>query len=124
MNGVTAALTGRLGAEPEMRYSQDGKPRLSFSVAADENSAATEDRPARETTWVRVTVWGDQAEALGGQLAKGSSVYVEGRLRLDKWTAQDGTPRAGLSLSAWRCDPHGQIGKAAPRREREEVATW
>ena len=37
----------------------------------------------------------------------------------DRWTAKDGTPRAGLSVSAWRVDIHGQLGKSAPKRERE-----
>src|SRR4051794_13929506 len=59
MNGIAAALTGRLGGDPEPRFSQDGKPRLSFSLAVDANTTAIEARPASETQWVRVTCWGD-----------------------------------------------------------------
>ena len=120
MNGIAGALTGRLGGDPDAKYSQDGKLRLSFSVAVDENTTATEDRPSRETQWVRCTVWGEQAEALSEQLHKGSWVYCEGRVRLDKWTDRtSGEPRAGLSLSAWRCEVHAALGKSAPKRERE-----
>ena len=93
-----------------MRYSQDGKPRLSFSAAVDENSSATEERAARETIWVRVTVWGEQAESLAEQLRKGTACYCEGRLRLDRWQDRTtGESRSGLSVSAWRCELHGQI---------------
>jgi single stranded DNA-binding protein len=117
VNGVTCALTGRVGGDPDLAYGRDGRPRLGFSVAVDEHTAATEERPTVETTWVRCTVWGDLAETLAEQLHKGSAVYCEGRLRLDKWLDR-GTdvPRSGLSVSAWRCEVHGAIGKAAPRR--------
>jgi single-strand DNA-binding protein len=121
MNGIACAFTGRLGGDPEWRYSQEGKPRLSFSVAVDHNYTATEDRPAPETTWVRVTVWDDLVITLGEQLHKGSAVYVEGKLRLDRWE-KDGEPRAGLSVSAWRCEVHGALGKSAPKREPAPAA--
>ncbi len=48
---------------------------------------------------------------------KGAEVYAEGRLKLNSWTAQDGTPRSGLNLTAWRLDPVGQIGRRGPRPE-------
>jgi single-stranded DNA-binding protein len=66
-----------------------------------------------------VTVWGDLAAGLAEQLRKGSAVYCEGRVRLDKWTDKTtGEPRSGLSVSAWRCEVHGAIGRNAPNRER------
>jgi single-strand DNA-binding protein len=117
VNGITMAATGRLGQDPEQRYTNSGKALLTFSIAMDESSTATEDRAAPETTWVRVTCWDELAETIGEQVRKGSHVYVEGRLRLDRWTAKDGTPHAGLSVSAWRRDVHGAIGKQAPKGE-------
>jgi single-strand DNA-binding protein len=118
MNGVSAAFTGRLGGVPDLAYTRDGKPRLSFSVAVDEHTTATEEHAA-ETIWVRCTVWGDLAAGLAEQLRKGSAVYCEGRVRLDKWTDKTtGEPRSGLSVSAWRCEVHGAIGRNAPNRER------
>jgi single-strand DNA-binding protein len=123
MNGLTCALTGRLGSDPERKYTTTGKALLAFSIAVDENTTATEDRAAPETTWVRVTLWSDLAEQLGEQLHKGSQVYVEGKLRLDRWTdKRDSTPRAGLSVNAWRCELHGAIGKNALRRRVPEPA--
>jgi single-strand DNA-binding protein len=114
MNGLACAFTGRLGGDPELRYSQGGTAMLQFSVAVDENTSATEERAAAETQWVRCTLWGDQATALGDQLTKGCQVYVEGRLRLNRWTSKSGESRSGLNVSAWRCDIHGQLRKTAP----------
>jgi single-strand DNA-binding protein len=118
VNGLTVGCTGRLGGEAELRYLNSGKALLTFSIAVDQDYTATDDRPAPETLWVKVTAWGELAETLGAQLHKGSAVYVEGRLRLDRWQGKDGEPRCGLSVSAWRVDVHGAIGKQAPRRER------
>jgi single-strand DNA-binding protein len=130
MNGMTAAFTGHVGSEPETRYTSTGKSMLTFSVVVDENSTATEAKPAPAPQWVKVTAWEDKATELDGQLSKGCAVYVEGRLKLDRWTAQDGQQRFGLSLSAWTVQPMGQIGKrrpelvaAAASRGKAE-ATW
>ena len=122
MNGLHCAFTGRIGSDPEKRYTRAGKVMLTFSVAVDENVVATEDRPAREITWVRCTVWDDHAEALEETLTKGRLVYVEGRLRQNTWTAADGTERHGLNVSAWLVQPMGAIGRQAPRRQPVEAA--
>ena len=122
MNGVHTAFTGRVGGEPERRYTRDGKAMLVFSVAVDENPAATEERTASPTQWIRCTAWENRAEELADSLTKGSAVYVEGKLRLNTWTAQDGTERHGLAVSAWTVQPLGVIGRKAPRRERAPEA--
>lgn len=121
MNSIATAFTGRLGQDPESRYSAGGKAMLSFSVAVDQSYVATDDKPPPETTWVRVTCWEELAETLGAQLHKGSAVYCEGRLTHGKWQTREGEPRCGLNVSAWRVEVHGQLGKAAPKRERVEV---
>jgi single-strand DNA-binding protein len=117
MNGLHIACTGRLGGDPEQRYTGMGLPMLTFSMAVDENTTATEDRPAPETLWLRVTCWDQLADSLAEVLQRGMPVYVEGRLRHEKWQGNDGQPRCGLKVSAWRVEVHGQIGKNAPRRE-------
>jgi single-strand DNA-binding protein len=121
MNGVTIACTGRLGGDPESRFTNTGKAMLVFNVAVDENTQATEERAAPETIWLRCTAWDDLAASLAETLRKGSSVYLEGRLRHGKWQGQDGSPRCGLNVSVWRCEVHGAIGKAAPKREAVAV---
>jgi single-strand DNA-binding protein len=116
VNGLHTAFTGRLGADPEMKYTPTGKALLNFSVAVDENSTATEGRAAPETTWVRVTAWDEQAEALGEVLRRGSQVYIEGKLTHGKWQGRDGEPRCGLNLSARKVEVLGAIGRRAPSR--------
>jgi single-strand DNA-binding protein len=114
MNGLHAAFTGRLGGEPEQRYTRTGKALLTFSVAVDENTTDTEDRAAPETHWVRVTAREDLALSLAERLHKGVPVYIGGRLRLDRWTKPDGTERSGLSVSAWTVVPMG-VGRKSTK---------
>jgi len=114
VNGLHCAFTGRLGGEPEQKYTRTGKAMLTFSVAVDENTVESEDRAAPETQWVRATCWEEQALELAEKLHKGTPVYVEGKLRLDRWTAPDGAERSGLSLSAWTVQPMG-VGRKSAR---------
>jgi single-strand DNA-binding protein len=118
MNGIVSAAQGTLPRDAEMRFTQSGLPMLSFSVAVHDAKRAE----GAETEWLKVVVWGELAEQLhaGGALVKGTEVYAEGRLKLDQWTAADGQQRSGLSLSAWKVEPMGQIGRRRPPR-REAV---
>ena len=110
MNGIAAALQGRI-TEPELRYTSGGQAVLQFSVVAIDGHAAA----GAEPEWVKVSVWGERAEELAPSLKKGVEVYLEGRLRLNTWQS-NGEQRSGLALSAWKCEPMGQIGKRAPMR--------
>jgi single stranded DNA-binding protein len=114
MNGLHCAFTGRVGTDPTRRFTMSGKQLLEFRVAVDENQHQTESRPdPPETQWIKVVVWEEAAERLEqeGRLRKGAAAYCEGRLRLERWTKADGTPMAGLSLSAWTVQPMGQLGE-------------
>lgn len=77
-------IIGNLGSNPEMRFTPNGDPVTSFSVATSRKYGEKD-----ETTWFRVTVWGKQAESCGKYLSKGSKVLVEGRLKSNA----DGNPR-------------------------------
>lgn len=122
MNGLHAAFTGRLSRDPESKYTSTGKAMLTLSVAVDENTRQTEQRPDVETTWCRVVCWEELADQLVAQLRKGSRVYVEGKLKLDRWVAQDGQQRSGLACSAWTVQPLGQIGWQRPQQQRKDGA--
>jgi single-strand DNA-binding protein len=117
LNGLHIACTGRLGGDPEQKYTRDGRLMLTFSLAVDEHTTATEDRPAPETLWLRCTAWEPQAEALAEVLRKGVPVYVEGTLRHGTWQTPAGEPRCGLNVSCRLVQPLGQIGRRAPRRD-------
>ena len=123
MNGLHCAATGVVSFDPELKYTQAGKTLLVFNMRVDQGYSATEGKAAPEPIYLRVTAWDDTAEALADTLKKGSSVYVAGKLRLDKWQDKTtGEPKSGLSVSAWRVDQHARIGKDAPPREQSPEA--
>ena len=94
-------IIGNLGRDPEMRYTPDGSPVTSFSVATSRRYGEKD-----ETTWFRVTVWNKQAENCNQYLHKGSKVLVEGRLRPDAngspsvFQRRDGSWGASFDLTA------------------------
>ena len=94
-------LVGNLGRDPELRYTPQGTPVCSFSLATNERR---KDRATGEnndiTTWFRVTLWGRQAETASQYLSRGRPVYIEGRLRVEEWTDRDGKQRHTLEVNA------------------------
>lgn len=82
-------IIGRLGRDPEMRFTPSGAAITTFSVATDRQWMEG-DQVKKETTWFRVTTWNKQAESCNNYLQKGKMVMVEGRLSVDPKT---GGPR-------------------------------
>lgn len=102
-------IVGNLGRDPEMRYTGDGTPVTSFSVATNRRWTGSDGSQQEETTWFRVSAWRRQAETAAQYLSKGRQVMVEGRLRVDPetggpriWTGNDGQPRASFEINAFR----------------------
>ena len=100
-------IVGRLGRDPEMRFTPNGQAVTSFSVATDNIRNDASGKPIKETVWFRVSAWGKQAESCNNYLTKGKLVLVEGRLTADQktggpriWTGQDGTNKASFEISA------------------------
>ncbi len=83
-------LIGRLGRDPEMRYTPTGKPVTSFSVATNRTWVTADGERREATEWFNVVAWRELAEICHQYLAKGSKVYVEGRLQTRSWESQDG----------------------------------
>lgn len=94
-----AFIIGRLGKDPEIRYSADGRPVATFSVATDE-SYTTNGQRVEKTEWHRVVVWGKQADFCGKYLAKGRLVYVEGKLQTREWTDTHGVKKYTTEIIA------------------------
>jgi len=132
-------IVGNLGQDPDMRYMPDGQAVTSLSVASNRRwPDRTTGEMQEEVTWVRVSVWGKQAEAANQYLSKGRKVLVEGRLRPDPdtggprlWTRQDGTVGASFEMVADRVvfldsgngangNGNGR-GAAEPAYEEDEV---
>lgn len=93
-------LIGNLGRDPELRYTPQGTPVCSFTVATNEKRKDRAGEAQDFTTWFRVTLWGRQAETASQYLTKGRPVYIEGRLRLEEWTDRDGKQRFTLEVHA------------------------
>lgn len=93
-------LVGNLGRDPELRYTPQGTPVCSFTMATNEKRKGAGGDQQDITTWFRVTIWGQRAEVASKYLTKGSPVYIEGRLRLEEWTDRDGKTRQTLDVQA------------------------
>lgn len=93
-------LVGNLGRDPELRYTPQGTPVCSFTMATNERRKDKNGEMQDHTTWFRVTLWGRQAETASQYLTKGRPVYIEGRLRVEEWTDRDGKPRYTLEVHA------------------------
>ena len=95
-------LIGNVGVDPEMRFTPNGIPVTSFSVATNRFYTSPEGDRREETTWFRVVTFRKQAESCSQFLTKGQRVYVEGRLRTREWEGQDGQKRTTIEVIADR----------------------
>lgn len=75
-----AILIGRLGQDPELRYTAGGKAVCSFSLATSERWTGQDGQKQESTTWHNIVSWGRQAEVMKEYLTKGQQVYIEGRI--------------------------------------------
>ncbi len=87
-------LIGNLGADPEVRYTQNNTAIANLSIATSETWKDKQTgEPREQTEWHRCVAYRRLAEIAGEYLKKGSKVYVEGRLQTRKWQGQDGVER-------------------------------
>jgi len=93
-------LVGNLGKDPDFRYTPQGNPVCTMSLATNERRKDKSGEFQDVTTWFRVTLWGKQAETAQKFLTKGSPIYIEGRLRIEEWTDRDGKNRFTLEVQA------------------------
>lgn len=83
-------IIGNVGTDPEMRFTPNGNPVTSFSVATNRTYSTQDGTKKEETEWFSVVAWNKLAETCNQFLGKGRRVYVEGRLRTRSWEGQDG----------------------------------
>lgn len=95
-------IIGRLGRDPELRYTQSGSAVASLNVATDESYTDRDGNKVDRTEWHRVSVFQRQAETCANYLAKGSLVFVEGSLQTRKWQDQQGQDRYTTEIKADR----------------------
>jgi len=90
---------GNLGGDPEMRFTQTGKPVTTFNVAVNDY-AQKDGGQTKETAWYKVTTWDRRAESCNTALVKGSRVLVEGRPRYRTWEDQSGQKHQSVEVTA------------------------
>ncbi len=101
MRGLNQSMViGNLGAEPEMRYTGDGKAVTTFSVASNRSWKNDKGNIEEETTWFRITTWENLAETCNKFLKKGSAVFCQGRMHNNSWQGKDKTFHDGMELIA------------------------
>src|SRR5712692_6858642 len=93
-------LVGRLGRDPETRYTGAGQPVCNFSLATDETYKDRTGQRQKRTEWHRITAWGKLAEIAQQYLKKGSQVYLEGRIQQREWTDKEGQKRTSFDIVA------------------------
>lgn len=79
-------LIGRLGRDPEIRYTPSGTPICTFSIATSSDYKDKEGKVIKQTDWHNITTFGKLAEICGEWLKKGSQVYIEGQNKMRTWT--------------------------------------
>jgi len=88
-----AILIGNLGRDPEVRATGSGRNVINFSVATSETYKDSKGEVQKKTEWHHIVVWDRMGETCLEYLAKGSLVYVEGRIQTRKWEGKDGNER-------------------------------
>ena len=95
-------LVGRLGRDPELRYTQGGQPVANFTLATDERWTNKDGERQERTEWHRIVAWRKLAEFCGEYLSKGRLVYVEGKLQTRDWEDKEGNKRKTTEIVADR----------------------
>lgn len=110
-------LIGRLGADPEVRYTPDGLMVTNFRLATDEQWKDKSGERVQKTEWHRIVSFGKLAEICGTYLTKGKMVYVEGRIQTRSWEDKEGVKRFTTEIVAANMqmlDSRGQSKDARP----------
>ncbi len=88
-----AILIGRLGKDPELRYTPSGKAVTTFSLATSERWTGQDGQKNESTTWHNIVVWGKPAEIIKEYMAKGREIYLEGRIANRSYDDKEGNKK-------------------------------
>jgi single-strand DNA-binding protein len=107
---IDVAFFGFLARDADARISQAGKPWVRLSIGVGKDDAVQ---------WVQVAVFGKATEK-AAELKKSDRCYIEGTIKLDRWTGNDGIERHGLSVAAFKCEPTHRIGRNRPDQKKKD----
>ena len=120
MAGLNKVMViGNVGRDPEMRYTANGNPVTTFSVASSRTYTSPAGERRDETEWFQVVTWNKLAETCSQFLQKGRRVYVEGRLQTRSWDTPDGQKRYRTEVIA-NTVLFLERAQAAPYHEEED----
>ena len=88
-----AILLGRLGKDPELRYTSSGKAVCSFSLATSERWTGADGQKQESTCWHNIVAWGKQGEVIKEYLSKGRELFIEGRIQNRSYDDKDGNKK-------------------------------
>ncbi len=112
-------LIGRLGKDPEVRYTADGVAVASFSLATSETRKNKDGTKNERTEWHRIVAWRKLAEIVAEYLKKGSLVYIEGKIQSREYEGKDGVKRRAFEIVA---DGMKMLGGGTPGERRSDAA--
>lgn len=113
------SLIGNLGKDPEVRYLPDGTPTATISLATTDKWKDKNTKEIKEhTEWHRVVFFNGLADVVRDFLKKGSSIYVEGKLRTKKWTDKQGVERYTTEIVAREIQ---MLGKKSSQEENQHL---
>lgn len=116
-----AILVGHLGADPEVRYTQNGDAIANLRLATTDRYKDKATGEQKETTeWHRISLFGRVAEVANEYLKKGSMVYIEGRIRTRKWQGQDGQDRYTTEIVGHELKMLGRPASEGQRGEQDD----
>jgi single-strand DNA-binding protein len=116
-------LVGRLGRDPESRYTASGQQVCNFTLATDETFKDRSGERQKRTEWHRIVIWGKLAEIAQQYLHRGSLVYLEGRIQTRQWDDKSGNKRTTTEVVAntmKMLGPKGESGGAGAGHEPPE----
>ena len=118
MSGVNKViLIGNLGKDPEVRYLDNGVAVANLSLATSENYKNKDGEKVTQTEWHDIVLWRGLAEVAEKYLKKGSSVYIEGKLRTNKWVDKDENTRYKTEVLA---DKLTMLGRSQNQEQSSE----
>ena len=120
----TITITGRLSGDPELRFAQSGTAMCNLSIPDQKRKKNDrgEWEDASATTWFRVTLFGDDAEAFAEVAKKGDEVIATGRLVTREWQGKEGDTRASLELDFAKVAIVPKVAGNRPQRQSSDAA--
>lgn len=100
MSDSTMTITGSLGRDPELKFTNGGRALCVLTVAVSHRWKDASDTWQEETAWVDATAWGPLAENVAASCTKGTRVTCVGRVKMDTWEDKEGQKRSKLTLVA------------------------